>query len=72
MNMTFTDRGNHRAARPFISFNFGSASSSRSREQHREPRYDLPTSRFHPDWFAIRIWEDDGGGHAIVERRSRT
>ena len=24
--------------------------------------------RVHPDWFAQRIWEDDGGGHSHFKR----
>ena len=42
------------------------ASEPKARKQRRGDRLWPPTiNRFHPDWFALRLWEDDGGGQAV-------
>jgi hypothetical protein len=43
------------------------ARQSAARQQHQATVRQSETpivNRFCPEWFALRIWEDDGGGYA--------
>ena len=50
-----------------IRFNFRNSTAGQSHERHRS-LIDMLRSPIirgvYPDWFAQRIWEDDGGGQA--------
>jgi hypothetical protein len=58
----------HAAAHRRARFDFRDSTEAQPRERHRE-LFDMLRppiiNRFHPDWFALRIWEDDGGGGQV-------
>ena len=48
-------------------FDLRNSTAAQPRERHRTliDMLRAPiSSRFCPDWFALRIWDDDGGGQA--------
>ena len=63
MNQIFATRMKHTEHRR-NRFDFRNSTAAPPREQHREFKMLRPPiiSRFCPDWFPLRIWEDDGGG----------
>jgi len=67
MNQTFASSRNHAAERRRGRVDCRNATVGQSHERHQRLTDILRTSvinRFRSDWFAIRIWEDDGGGQA--------
>jgi hypothetical protein len=67
MKHVFTSSRKHAARLRRARFDCENSTRIQLRDRHQK-RIDLirpqRTDRFCPDWFAQRIWEDDGGGQA--------
>jgi hypothetical protein len=67
MRQLFTTSRKHAARLQRARFDFGDSTPAQSRDRHQRlidilrPR---SIDRLCPDWFAQRIWEDDGGCQA--------
>ena len=67
MYQTLTTRKKYAAEHERERFGFRDATAAQPRERHRTLIDMLRPpiiNRFCPDWIALRIWEDDGGGQA--------
>lgn len=67
MNQTLATSKRYAADYRRERFDFRNSTARQPRERHRTLIDMLRAPiihRFCPDWFALRIWEDDGGGQA--------
>ena len=67
MNQTLTTRNKYAAEHERERFGFRGSTMAQPCERRRtliDMLRPPVINRFRPDWFALRIWEDDGGGQA--------